>query len=186
MLSQEERRKVCWENAQKSRKHNDYYIENNYVFVKMRNTDHEMICDVKDWEYLKKYSWIETPYGYCVTTINGKKTRCHNVIVKSTQGFFVDHINGNRLDNRRENLRLATTHANSINTKLSKANKSGYKGVRQTKNGRWHAYIGRDRKIINLGIYDDIESAIKARKDGEQKYHVPIIVEETQKCDFLI
>lgn len=90
-----------------------------------------------------------------------------------------DHINHNKLDNRRCNLRYLTKHANSINTKLSKANKSGVKGVRMLKNGKWHAYIFFNGKSKHLGFFENKEDAVNARLTAEEKYHKPVIEKKT-------
>lgn len=74
---------------------------------------------------------------------------------------FVDHINGNSLDNRRENLRLATKQQNGANAKLRRDNKAGLKGIYRHQN-RWTAMIGLNGKTIYLGCYDTAEEAHQA------------------------
>lgn len=82
----------------------------------------------------------------------------------------VDHINGDKWDNRKCNLRIVTHADNTKNRKLDKRNKSGYTGVKETKTGTWNAQIYCDGKCINLGTYKTKEEAVKARKAGEEKY----------------
>ena len=82
----------------------------------------------------------------------------------------VDHINGDKWDNRKCNLRIVTHADNMKNRKLDKRNKSGYTGVKETKTGTWNAQIYCDGKYINLGTYKTKEEAVKARKSGEEKY----------------
>ena len=68
----------------------------------------------------------------------------------------VDHIDGNGLNNRRENLRLASNTENVRNQRLSRANKSGYKGVFWSKKlQKWQAAITADGKNLHLGFFDD-------------------------------
>ncbi len=74
-------------------------------------------------------------------------------------GVDVDHINGNGLDNRRCNLRLATRSQNLANAAIPRHNSSGYKGVSATRNGKWLARIRKDRVQRNLGIFDTPEEA---------------------------
>ena len=84
----------------------------------------------------------------------------------------VDHINGNRLDNRIKNLRLATHSQNQCNSGLNKLNKSGFKGVcwfQPTK--QWKAYIRVQGKQHHLGYFTDKQDAIKARRIAEIKHH---------------
>lgn len=73
----------------------------------------------------------------------------------------VDHIDGDGLNNRRCNLRLCTGSQNIFNSKLSSANKSGYKGVSPFE-GRWRAAIGYHSKQIHLGLFDTPEEAAEA------------------------
>lgn len=61
--------------------------------------------------------------------------------------------------------------------KLSSANTSGVRGVCQTKKGRWRAYIGHKGQHIYLGEFPRFEDAVKARKAGEEKYFIPVLLE---------
>lgn len=82
----------------------------------------------------------------------------------------VDHINGNGLDNRRSNLRIADAAQNGWNrTKLNKNNKSGVHGVRAI-GSSWSAHIFVRRKSIHLGTFKTLEEAAKARRRAEKKY----------------
>lgn len=91
---------------------------------------------------------------------------------KLAKGEFPDHINGNGLDNRRENLRLATRSQNSINRGKQSNNKSGYKGVSWNKRDkRWTAQITINKHIINLGGFDTPEQAYEAYKEAAKQYH---------------
>jgi hypothetical protein len=76
-------------------------------------------------------------------------------------GFEIDHINGNKADNRLSNLRLATCQTNKANCGLNRSNTSGFKGVHKFRK-RWIASITHDRKIIHLGVFDTPEIASKA------------------------
>ena len=166
-------------NAQKCKKYNNYKVVENIAYVELSNKKNIMICDIEDWEKQKEKCWLEnTSNGYAETTTNGKKEKYHYHLLKNKQGYVRDHINKNKLDNRTCNLRYASKHANSINTKLSKANNSGFKGVCKYKN-KWQAYICVNKKTINLGHFDDIESSVKARMKAEEIYHKPIIQKET-------
>ena len=111
-------------NAQKCKKYNDFVIIDGIAHVKMSNTKNIMLCDAYDWENQKKHCWLENiSNGYAETTINGKKQKYHYHILQKKNGYITDHINRNKLDNRMCNLRYASKHANSINTKLSKITK---------------------------------------------------------------
>ena|ERR1700722_7780625 len=87
------------------------------------------------------------------------------------KGFEIDHINGNRADNRWENLRVVTRKQNSMNHGKRSDNSSGSRGVYWlTQKKKWLAKIVIDSKPIYLGIYSSIEDATNARRAGEEKY----------------
>jgi hypothetical protein len=96
----------------------------------------------------------------------------HREIMGAKKGESVDHINGNKLDNRKENLRICTHTENMWNTKKPKTNKSGIKGVHwQEDRQKWSAQISYKGKTIPLGRFNCFEDAVKARKQAEQQYH---------------
>lgn len=85
---------------------------------------------------------------------------------------LVDHINGNTLDNRRSNLRLATVKENTRNQQINKKNTSGYKGVSwYRKDCKWIARIKVDGKTLYLGSFKNPEDAYAAYCEAAAKYH---------------
>ncbi|AFC21950.1 HNH endonuclease [Cronobacter phage vB_CsaM_GAP32] len=113
--------------------------------------------------------------GYLYGTLLNKSVRAHRVIWKLLYGVEpnkIDHINGVRDDNRKENLRSVTTQENQKNLKKRSDNKSGYSGVQYRKDiGKYRAYITVDKKQVSLGVFETIEEAIKIRKEAEIKYN---------------
>ena len=114
--------------------------------------------------------------GYVVGTINNRKYFAHRVAFALHYGEWpsgeVDHINGNKTDNRIQNIREATNSENMRNTGKYSTNKSGKKGVCFDKrSGRWHAQIMRDYKKIHLGYFTTPEEAHAAYCDASTKYH---------------
>lgn len=108
------------------------------------------IVDDEDYQVLSQFKWCVNK-GYAMRMspmVNKSKRHCiymHRVLLPTK--FEVDHINGNRLDNRKANLRKATRSENMRNRKIAKNNKSGFKGVWfNTKRDRWVAYIKFDNK----------------------------------------
>jgi len=84
----------------------------------------------------------------------------------------IDHINGNKQDNRILNLREATQSENKRNTATYKSNTSGYKGVSWSRSeGKWVSRIGFQGKQINLGYFDDPAEAHAAYCEAAKKYH---------------
>ena len=95
----------------------------------------------------------------------------HRFINNTSKGFDTDHINRDKLDNRRSNLRTVTTIENQRNTNTRKDNKSGYKGVTWNKQrNKWHVSIRVDTKLIFLGLYSNLQEASLVRKQGEGVY----------------
>ena len=94
-----------------------------------------------------------------------------NLVGKPEKPYEVDHINRNRLDNRKENLRFVTSTQNNINMGVCKINTSGYKGVNWDKRRqKWRARIKLHRKEIHLGYFETKEEAVNTRKAAEDKY----------------
>lgn len=127
------------------------------------------LVDNEDFERLSKYSWYahqSEPHRYYAATREkktGKFLYMHRLIMDIPSNLFIDHINGNRLDNRKSNLRMCTKSQNTLNKRLSKRNTSGYKGVSWSNtNQGWYSCIRNKGKTIPLGYYDDPIDAAKA------------------------
>lgn len=84
-------------------------------------------------------------------------------------GFSVDHINGDRSDNRIANLRLATDSQQKANARRKVTNTSGFKGVSPTKSGMWQARIVCNRRAHYLGTFSAPEAAHKAYSDAAHR-----------------
>lgn len=109
--------------------------------------------------------------GYRVGRIFDHAYLAHRIIFAIVDGRFVefiDHINGDRADNRWINLREATRKENQRNMKKPKTNKSGYVGVSQHRDGRWKAQIHADYKGHFLGFYSSLDDALTARRAAER------------------
>jgi hypothetical protein len=104
-------------------------------------------------------------YAYSVEKSNGVYTRIkmHRLIMSPPDGMHVDHINGDGLDNRRENLRVVTPQLNQANSRKHLVGGSRFKGVCwHAAAKKWRAYIAPDRKQIHLGLYDSEMEAAEA------------------------
>ncbi len=125
------------------------------------------IVDDEDFAELVKYRWCAIKsYNTYYAVRNSPRSygkrhtiRMHAVILNPPQGMIIDHINGNGLDNRRENLRVVTTRQNQQNLHIPKS--SRYPGViwyKQTK--RWQARIKINGRSKHLGYFkDEFEAA---------------------------
>jgi hypothetical protein len=140
------------------------------------------IVDAVDADLLQ-YKWSvklsrKTEYAARGIGKNNKviTIRMHRVILSRIlgrdliNGEVVDHINGNGLDNRRSNLRLATVAENNRNANKSMKPVSGLKGAYPIRD-RWRSYICIDRKQIYLGEYDTAREAHVAYCEAAKKYH---------------
>ena len=98
---------------------------------------------------------------YAVVGHGTERQYLHRLILNAPQGTEIDHINGNRLDNRRFNLRFATPGQNRRNKPKPINNTTGFKGIKQTPNGKWIAKIGIPiGKKKHLGTFNtDVEAA---------------------------
>ena len=149
---------------------NKYIFKNDFVIV-LTSKGVGILIDRKNFKKIKKYCWCISKTGYAVANINGKITKMHRYVLNiNNPNQIVDHINGNKLDNRGDNLRMATIKQNSRNTSVSKNNKVGVLGISQTKYGKYRARIMVDGKEIRLGNYNFLSDAITARKKAENKY----------------
>lgn len=142
-----------------------------------------IICllDKKGWDIANKFGngngrWCarlnnQRRKFYFQKAHQGKIYELHRLIVGAKKGDYVDHINGNTLDNRSINLRICTNGANLRNAKLRKGNPSGARGVGWDKvTQSWTAQIKVNYRRIWLGRHKTLKSAIQARKQAEIKY----------------
>lgn len=152
------------------KKYNNYDLSGEYG-IGYTSKGEEFYFDLEDYELIKPYCWYLSNRGY-VTSGCGKNFKLlHRLIMNCAPDMVVDHINHNKLDNRKNNLRVCTQNKNLCNCVISKNNSSGATGVGFDKQrNKWTASITVNYKKIHLGRYDDIEDAIKVRKEAEEKY----------------
>ena len=103
--------------------------------------------------------------GYLQCEVKGKTYMVHRIIYELCsgetipKGFQIDHIDRNPLNNRFENLRLASQNQNQINSKKPSNNTTGYKGVLATPSGKFQARLGFNGKKLYLGLFNTAEEA---------------------------
>ena len=111
----------------------------------------KVLVDNSDYKELGKYTWHCTSHGYAATNRGGRKQHrilyMHRLILNPGKGFYADHINGNQLDNRRENLRIVTPYQSRLNTK-SKSKQGLPKGVSLHKNRKTPYSVSINRTFI--------------------------------------
>lgn len=139
------------------------------IYLYGKNKDKFFTIDDEDFELVSKYKWYLSTHGYAKTTIHKKETTkldknrniniaVHRLIMGNPEGKQIDHINRNRLDNRKSNLRLATHTENNWNKEIK-----GLVGVSlDIRDGRYRTRVGNktygsysDKKIAAL-VYDRV------------------------------
>lgn len=134
------------------------------------------LIDDEDFAALNAFHWYMSKRGYVVRneriSAPGEPYRTrviylHRQLLTPRPGFVVDHVNQNKLDNRRANLREATVCQNAWNTGLTRRNTSGIKGVNWNKaNGRWLARMSVNGVVHYLGYFDDLAEAEQAYRNA--------------------
>jgi hypothetical protein len=130
-----------------------------------------VVCDCH-YDLVAPFKWQYGVHGYAVRTQDRLGERIdflmHRVISNTPKGKHTDHVNGDKLDNQCSNLRTATAAQNQGNSKLSRSNTSGYKGVVQ-RGSRWGAQIRVGRALLWLGTY-------RSKKQAAQAYNGAALV----------
>lgn len=127
-----------------------------------------IIIDPDDVKRLSKHTWHVDSRGYAAAYIGGKIERMHRYLLNPGAEYHVDHINGNRLDNRRSNLRRATPSQNSMN-RMTILSSTGVMGVYRH-DGKFVAQIEVEKRSVHLGVFLNVDDAAKARRAAELHY----------------
>lgn len=128
----------------------------------------QFLFDLDDLWLIKSRSWYKDKDGYLASSylFNGKLCflMFHREVMHAPQGLVVDHINQNKADNRKGNLRLCSRSENNMNRPLFSSNKFGIAGVYyETGRGRWVANIVCNHKRTTIGRFKTKEEAVVAR-----------------------
>jgi len=133
----------------------------------------KVLVDDEDLGLVSQFRWgLDRQRNRVQTTINNKTVRLHQLIMNPVKSMVVDHINGNALDNQRNNLRICLQSDNSKNRKLNSNSKTGFKGVTFNKNeSKWAAEIVSDKKRYFLGYFTSPIEASDAYNDKAKLLH---------------
>jgi hypothetical protein len=153
-------------------------IEGDVAYVPL-SQGYEAVIDAADVPIIAGYTWTAIKGGRTVYASRAMRLPCgkrrprriHQQLLNSPPGFFIDHIDGDGLNNRRSNLRYASRVENGQNAKLRSDNTSGFKGVSWDKKARkWRAHIQVNGRLRSLGTFDapDIAHAayVKAARES--------------------
>jgi len=116
----------------------------------------------KEFSWVDKYYWSLATVGYAS---DPKGILLHHIIKgKAPRGMYIDHINRDKLDNRKINLRIVTAAENSVNYGARNNTKSGHKNISwDSFTSMWRVLFTRDGKIHDLGRFHTITEALKVR-----------------------
>lgn len=135
------------------------------------------LVSVEDYEWVSAMSWsLAGLKGYPQTAIprgdgTYRMAKLHRLILGEPEGLQVDHINGDRLDNRRENLREATNSQNRAGFSSGKPGATGVRGVYLTKHGTYTARVTHMYKVHQKSGFKTLEEAVAWRNDKGEELH---------------
>lgn len=139
-------------------------LKNNQFCVGYTSNGVAFFFDCEDSELIQRHNWMLSKRGYITCKIKRKNVCLHKLLIKCDSSFDIDHISGNKLDNRKSNLRVCTHQENLFNQRIRSTNKTGFAGV------AWHdgakkyeAYVHCAGKKHYLGLFHNAEDAAIAR-----------------------
>ena len=156
------------------KKYNQYDLSGEYGIGWTSNTNKEFYFDLEDYDKIKDYCWYENinKNGYCTLRSTNNETGKYIIMAWLIKGKRYDHKDHNPLNNRKCNLRPATSQENNRNKGKSKNNTSDVAGVYwDNQKNKWKATIWINYKNKYLGRYLDKDDAIRARLKAEAKYY---------------
>ena len=162
----------------RNKKYNQFFEKEDY-YIGYDSHNNSFKFDKEDFFMVSQYNWFKMSNGYfnaIIPNSNRKHISLHRLIMDVTDSEIdIDHINHDKSDNRKQNLRIVTASENACNSRVSIMNTSGRKGVVwNKKKNKWQARAMKNRKSIHLGYFDDFDDAVSARKiweiNNQQKY----------------
>lgn len=180
----EESKNNGFANRGKRKKFNTFVFNDDDTVCGFDDKGNSFLIDKDDYEAVSKYVWHKTKGGYWMTVYSDepyKQThlKLHKLVTRTSSTELIDHVNRDKNDNRKCNLRVCDLYENARNSSIAKNNTSGFIGVSYNKQRKeWKASIhqksdDRNRtggKELFLGWYKNKEDAIVARLKGELKY----------------
>jgi hypothetical protein len=144
------------------------------------------LVEYKDGQLIAKVKWADkvkvgaplgtkNSGGYIQISIQKKRYYAHRLVFVYHYGSYpayIDHIDGDKSNNRIENLRPASLHQNNYNIKTPKSNKSGVKNVHwNKKNNNWNVTMAANNKSMYFGSFDNLELAALVAEEARNLYH---------------
>lgn len=153
---------------------NQYDLSKEYGIGLTSNTNTEFDFDLEDYDKIKNYTWYENIDQNNYHSLRAYDEESKRKIIMSwiICGKHFDHENLNPLDNRKQNLRPATTIENAQNHSKQKNNTSGFIGVYfRKRDQKWCAQINVNKKHVLIGVFNNKKEAIVARLKAEKEYY---------------
>jgi hypothetical protein len=120
------------------------------------------LVDDENFEGLTDYRWRLNSKGYAIRSysLDGKEiiVALHREIMQPPPGLVVDHIDHDKLNNTRANLRIITQQQNLMNRRVFRNSATGFKGV-TFQNGKWHTAAQKDGRTYHFGFHDELKTA---------------------------
>jgi HNH endonuclease len=140
------------------------------------------LVDDEDFEIANSSRWHISQYGYAAKSVhwgfdvNHKRIKTleflHRLLLSAPKGYDVDHINLNKLDNRKSNLRICKRSGNVQNRSKLVTNTTGYKCIYRDKTrDLWKVQIGANGKLHHIGRFVELSDAISARDRAIKELH---------------
>lgn len=135
------------------------------------------IIDEQDFDRINQYKWHSVDMDksgryYATCSIKSKTVYMHRMVMGAQSGETIDHIDGNGLNNSRDNLRFVVPSQNNMNQKVRNDNTSGHKGISWCPDReKYQVYINIDRKRKSLGRYKTLEEAIYVRDQAVKAHY---------------
>ena len=138
---------------------------------------HTILVDDEDRWLLEEYTWYISDSGYAMTRAGGILTRLHHCIRGQPmwEGEEFDHINRNRLDDRRRNIRWVTRKQNTLNKQVSTMT-----GIYPHTNGGYQVRVKRDGIQHYLGIFGTLDEAVAERDEWLHSHRGPSMLDEVE------
>ena len=142
--------------------------------IYLANNKGIILVDDENYEWLNQYKWtLNAKYANTKIKINNKRKSkyIHRLIMNEPENMQIDHIDGNGLNNQKNNLRIVTQSQNQMNKISAKNSSSQYKGVCFVKSrNKWLSSICINKRNYNLGNFKNEEDAARAYNEAAQKY----------------
>lgn len=151
---------------------NHYETNGEVTKIYLSNCDEFMLIDTEDFERMSQHTWHKDGEGYGGTSVNNKHVRCHNFLLgKTPKGLVTDHINRNKLDNRKSNLRFCSYFTNVHNRdrykgKPKKFEETGIRYRHGLNTDTYSVELFDHGKTYYVGSYRTLEQAIAVRREA--------------------